>query len=443
MSRLFSYIKKEMRKYPNQTLTDGVKTVTFTDLLANAQSQAKQLTKQKYGILCESSLGTATAVLACFYAGKTAVLLSSRYGRQHCASIITKTKLSHLITDEGIHRLSEDSQEKEDLSDVALMMCTSGTTGLPKAAMITQENLIANLEDIRKYFKIDCGDRILISRPLYHCAVLTGEFLISLLLGVQIHFFDASFNPAAILSKIQSENITVFCATPTLLYHLASFALRFHKRLPLKKIAVSGECMTERAARKIRDALPDADIYHVYGLTEASPRVSFLPPELFDKAPCSVGVPLASLTCRVDGGELLISGKSVMKGYYEDPIYTEQALSGGWLHTGDLADIDINGLITIHGRKDSMIIRSGMNIYPAEIENKLLEDERVQEVVAFGVPDKTVGQRIHIKAVSSLAIDELFALCREKLPPVQCPDVIELAEWLARSASGKLVRGQP
>ena len=200
--------------------------------------------------------------------------------------------------------------------------------------------------------------------------------------------------------------------------------------------------MTERAARKIREAFPNADIYHVYGLTEASPRVSFLPPELFDKAPCSVGFPLASLTCRVDGGELLVSGKSVMRGYYEDPIYTEQALSGGWLHTGDLADINADGLITIHGRKDNMIIRCGMNIYPAEIENKLLEDENVQEIIAFGVADKTVGQRIYIKAVSSLTKEKLFSLCREKLSPVQYPDKIELVDKLLKNASGKLIRRQ-
>lgn len=136
MSSLFSHIEKEMHKYPNQTLTDGVKTVTFTRILANARNQAKLLTKPKYGILCESSLGAATAVLACFCAGKTAVLLSLRYGRQHCASIIAKTRVSHLITDQGIHRLSEDIREKEDLSGVALLMCTSGTTGTPKAAMI-------------------------------------------------------------------------------------------------------------------------------------------------------------------------------------------------------------------------------------------------------------------------------------------------------------------
>lgn len=443
MSSLFSYIEKEMHKYPNQTLTDGIKTLSYAQLLADAQSQAELLTKPKYGILCEKSLNTVAAVLACFCAGKTAVLLSSRYGRQHCASIIAKTRVSYLITDQGIHCLSEDVREKENLSGVALLMCTSGTTGKPKAAMITEENLIANLEDIRKYFKIDSDDRILISRPLYHCAVLTGEFLVSLLLCVQIHFFEGSFNPSALLSRIQNENITVFCGTPTLLYHLSSFALRFHKQLSLKKIVISGECMTERAARKIREAFPNADIYHVYGLTEASPRVSFLPPELFDKAPCSVGFPLASLTCRVDGGELLVSGKSVMRGYYEDPLYTKQALSGGWLHTGDLADINADGLITIHGRKDNMIIRSGMNIYPAEIENKLLEDENVQEIIAFGVPDKTVGQRIYIKAVSSLTKEKLFALCREKLSPVQYPDEIELVDKLLKNASGKLIRRQP
>lgn len=441
--KLYDYLKEHMLKYPQQMLTNGTVHITYIQLLDFAQQQAKLLTKQKYGILCENSLNTAKAILSCLCAGKTAVILSSKYGEQHCEKIIEKTKLSYLITDDEIKQIAEEQPEYEDLSDVALIMCTSGTTGSPKGAMITNDNLLINLKDIKAYFTIHTNDRILITRPLYHCAVLTGEFLISLLQGAQIYFYDGVFNPLSILSKIQKDDITVFCATPTILYHLSVIACRKKEKPPLEKIAVSGECMTGTVAMKIRECLPDTDIFHVYGLTEASPRVSFLLPEQFDSNPYSVGIPLQSLLVKLENEELLVKGGSVTKGYYEDKAATSKVIKGGWLHTGDLAEISLDGLITIKGRKDHLIIRGGMNIYPAEIENNLLQDKNIEEAMAYGVNDKTVGQKICLTVVSRLTKDEVFALCREKLPAYQHPDVIEIVKELPRNASGKLIRRKP
>ena len=158
-------------------------------------------------------------------------------------------KLSYLITEEGINKISDEQNECEDLSDVALIMCTSGTTGKPKGAMITHSNLITNLTDISKYFGINDTDHILIARPLYHCAVLTGEFLISLIKGLRISFMTEGFVPTKILKKAKEAEVTVLCGTPTLLYHLSSINLKLKEPLVLKSIAVSGECMTEAVAK--------------------------------------------------------------------------------------------------------------------------------------------------------------------------------------------------
>lgn len=437
---LYEFLKEQMLQYPEQTISNGKETITYKELLLYAEEFGSSLENDKYGLLFDSDLDTAKALLACLFADKTAVLLSKRYGELHTKRIIETVKLSHIITENGIQQISEPQKECEDLSDIALIMCTSGTTGVPKGAMITYENLISNLTDIYAYFNIFANDHILIARPLYHCAVLTGEFFISLIKGVKITFLSEGFVPTRILNTAREEGITVLCGTPTLLYHLSILNLKSKERLKLKSIAVSGECMTKTVAETIRKAFPYADIYNVYGLTEASPRVSYLSPQDFDEYPLSVGVPLASLKAKIVDNELLISGKSVMKGYYNNSAATDKAKINGWLHTGDVAEMDLEGRIYIKCRKDNMIIRAGMNIYPQEIENALKAESSITDVLAYGKKNSTVSEKIHIKVVTELSISEVYNICKRKLPSYELPDVIEIVNEIPKNASGKVIR---
>ena len=361
---LYEYIKRRMLENPDQLVSDGIKTLTYSEILERAEELGTQLTEEKYGLLCDTDFDTAISLFACFYARKTAVPLSKKYGDKHISRIIEKVQIAHLITSSGVVRISDTMPEPEDLTDVALIMCTSGTTGNPKGAMITEKNLVTNLYDIEKYFQINNKDHILIARPLYHCAVLTGELLISLIKGLQISFFSEGFIPQRILSVAKDKKITVLCGTPTLFYHLAALNSKSKNPLDLRVIVVSGECMTQKAAESIRRAFSNSKIYNVYGLTEASPRACYLPPEEFDLTPLSVGVPLASLKAKIEDNELLLKGGSIMKGYYNDPDATAKAIRNGWLYTGDIAERDESGRVYIKCRRDNMIIRSGMNIYP-------------------------------------------------------------------------------
>lgn len=191
----------------------------------------------------------------------------------------------------------------------------------------------------------------------------------------------------------------------------------------------------------MRSVFPDADIYNVYGLTEASPRVSYLPPELFDEYPLSVGFPLSSVSAKINDGELLIKGASVMKGYYGNPEATARVKRSGWLHTGDIAEITDKGLIFIKTRKDNLIIRAGMNIYPQEIENALKSDPRIVEVLAYGEKRTTAGQKVCLKVVTNgLTKSEVFSICKKLLPAYQLPDRIDIVEDIPRNASGKIIR---
>ena len=148
------------------------------------------------------------------------------------------------------------------------------------------------------YFNIKNDDSILISRPLFHCAVMVGEFFISLVKGVKIHFYSDNFNPFTYAELIKEKNITIFCGTPTM---MRAFS-RLRKKttsLPLKNIAISGEYMSDETATKLKKAFPYANIYYVYGLTEASPRVAYLPPENFGEGKLSVGRPLKSVKIKI------------------------------------------------------------------------------------------------------------------------------------------------
>lgn len=440
---LYEFLKEAMLKNPSKTLRDEENVITFKELIEYAESFAKKLTYHKYGILCRSELDTAKALMSCLCAKKTAVILSHRYGDKHSKRIIDKINLSYIITENEVENVADEKYETEDLSDVALIMCTSGTTGTPKGAMITNENLVTNLGDIEKYFSINEADRILIARPLYHCAVLTGEFFISLIKGLDIVFIGGDFNPIKVVEKIRQEQISVMCGTPTLFYHICNIAKRQAERMSLRTIAVSGECMTQIVADKMQQSMLDVRIYNVYGLTEASPRVSFLSPDLFNKYPTSVGIPLSSITAKTVDDELVIKGKSIMKGYYNDSESTHRAIVDGWLYTGDVAQIDENGFIYIKSRKDNMIIRAGMNIYPQEIENAIKQDFRIKEALAMGVKSDKVSQKIHL-TVSGEDLTKSYVLdvCKKYLSTYQFPDEIEIVSDIPKNASGKILRSK-
>lgn len=453
---IWQELRRRMLHAPGQTVTEGSRVLTYRGMVRMAEKLAGTLNEPAYAILCRSELQAAIALLACLAAGRTAVPLSYRYGEVHAGRILKSVCPAGLLTDKNGALAAEPYDPagyRPPEKPPALILCTSGTTGTPKGAMIREENLLCNLQDIDAYFSIGPADAILITRPLYHCAVLTGEFLISLWKGARIRFFPDAFNPPVLCDAVCRDGITVLGGTPTLFGHLCRAAARRKEPLPLRTAAVSGECLTEIAAARIRAALPDTAIYHVYGLTEASPRVAYLPPSLFDRFPSSVGYPLRSLSvCIADGegrplppdtdGELLVRGPSVMQGYFQNPGATARALRDGWLHTGDIASISQDGRITIRCRKDNMIIHAGLNIYPQEIENALKAETAIRDVLAYGIPDPLCGQRIGLQVVGGLSRQEVALLCRRLLPPYEQPGEIHLVDELPRNGSGKLIRSR-
>lgn len=451
---LWDYIKKHMLAHQNKTICEENAKISFEDIVIWSENFAVKLKDIRCcAILCHSEMAAAMALLACFAAKVTALPLSFRYGEAHCNKILEAINPDAIIMDvhdELTVYTITNAQYITPPEHPALIMCTSGTTGKPKGTMLSEKNIITNVSDIADYFAIDTTDTILIARPLYHCAVLTGEFLTAIVRGVNIRFYSEQFNPTKMLELIREYQITVFCGTPTLLSIMARFN-RGTAAQTLKHICISGECMSAEVGLKIHAAFPKCKIYHIYGLTEACPRVSYLPPEFFCDHPDCVGIPLKSVSIKIlnqtgelchenEEGILYVKGGNVMLGYYQAPRKTRSVLKDGWLCTGDIALVNDAGFLKIKGRSDDLIIKSGMNVYPAEIEGVLKQDPRVKEVLVYGFRNQ-LGTQIGMKLVGDFySVEEAKQFCMKALPSFQVPSVIELVGELPKNGSGKVIR---
>ena len=473
---MWSFLVAQMSKYPESVFFDVERSISYAQIIDQVQIYAESLLsrlpkKSKCCILCDNEINTAIAILSCWNADMIAIPLSKNYGEKHCESIISLVQPDIVITDvnegraglftynltaETFHGKQTGTIIESELGDCAAILCTSGTTGVPKGAIITSKGLKNNVLAIIDYFQINCSDTILLARPLYHCAVLTGEFLVSIFKGLNIGFFNEKYNPSNLIDYSISSNVTVLCGTPTLFHHISLLAQRTQQKLPIKVIALSGECLTKDIAMQIRRTFLEAEIYHVYGLTEASPRVSYLPPGLFDSIPESVGVPLNNVKIRIINAEsgnrqpvntpglVIVKSPSIMKGYYRNEEGTKQAVRNSWLNTSDIGVQDEYGNLFILSRADDMIIKAGMNIYPKEIEVAISTLPAIADVIAYGVPSK-VGQEIAINVVlengyEGTSVKELLKDINMILPAYQMPSHVHIVKELEHNSSGKRIK---
>lgn len=439
----------------NQFVAEGERLVSYSELIRESEKLAVFLSGYKCcAIKCRGEINTAIGLMACFAAKITAVPMPGRYGEKYCDRIRKKISPDIIVSDEtGVIEIqaSEESTYVAPHRHPALIMCTSGTTGEPKGVMLSENNILCNLQDMLSYFKLDSNDSILITRPLFHCAVLVGEFLVGILSGAKVFFYSEAFNPQKILKEIENKNITTFCGTPTTIEKLAYFSNRFNTS-SLKQISISGECLDSVSAKRITDGFCAAKIFHVYGLTEASPRVCYLPHNMFGMYSDYVGKPFNSIQTRIvdeqykevrpdEKGTLWIKGKNVMIGYYGDSKKTNKVLRNGWLCTGDIASKNEEGYIRIWGREDDLIIKAGMNIYPQEIEMELKKDSRVSDIVAYGYKEENGYMQIGIIVSGVFSSEmEVKTMCAALLPSFEIPNKIEIVTSVNENSFGKKKR---
>jgi len=342
-------------------------------------------------------------------------------------------------------------------NDVATIIYTSGTTGNPKGVTLSHKNLVSNIQSILSYLKLTEKDRILNVLPFYYTygnSVLHTHLAV----GGSIVLENSMMYPNRILEKMVSENVSGFSGVPsTFSLLLGRTNLSEYDLSSVRYMTQAGGPMPPANIKQLLDELPHIQFFVMYGQTEASARLTYLPPEkLFEKLG-SVGIPIDGVTIEIHDehdkpvdagvkGEICAHGDNIMLGYWKDPESTNQVIINGWLHTGDLAHMDSDGFIYIDGRSSDMIKSGANRISPKEIEEVIAELHNVQEVAVIGVPDDILGEVIKAVIVKRpgeyLESREVQAYCKSNLPDYKVPKIIEFLDEVPKTASGKIKRYQ-
>lgn len=346
--------------------------------------------------------------------------------------------------------------------DTAVILYTSGTTGHPKGAELTHDNMVLNAIASRDMFQPATQggflqDVALITLPLFHSTAQTCQMNSGLLGGLRLVLLPR-FDPAIVLETMRREQVGFWIGVPTMYWALLQFvtATNFDTASVAAhlRVCVSGGAPMPVDVMRRFEATFGVRILEGYGLSETSPVACFNQLHRPSK-PGTVGQPIFGVDVRcVDAqgafvpagerGEVVIRGPNVMKAYYNRPEATAEAMRNGWFHTGDVGTIDADGYLTIVDRTKDMIIRSGFNVYPREIEEVLMTHPAVALAAVVGVPDEGLGEEVKAFVVRRLDMplteEELLAWGREQFAAYKYPRLIEFRDTLPVSATGKILK---
>ncbi len=339
---------------------------------------------------------------------------------------------------------------------LALLQYTGGTTGVAKGAMLTHGNLLANLEQAFAMGRshIDEGREVVLTAlPLYHIFAFTFNLLCFFAVGAR-NVLAPSPRPIGNLQRaFDNYPITWVSGVNTLFNALLNE--EWFTAFPPKhlKAAVAGGAALQSAVASRWQAVTGTRIAEGYGLTESSPVVCFNPLDGVHK-PDSIGVPVPGTDVRLvddhgqpvplgEPGELVVRGPQVMQGYWQRPDETAKTICDGWLHTGDVAVMDGDGYFRIVDRKKDMILVSGFNVYPNEVEDAIARMDEVLEVAVIGVPDAKSGEAVHafvVPMADGLTEEQVRAHCRRLLTDYKVPKRVEFRRELPKTPIGKILR---
>ena len=340
--------------------------------------------------------------------------------------------------------------------DTAVILYTSGTTGKPKGAELTHLNLWRNAEvSARTTCEIGPGDVVLGALPLFHSFGQTVSMNASLYVGACLTLLPR-FDPGEALETMERDRVTHFYGVPTMYGALLHHPERERfDTSSLRSCITGGAAMPVEVLRGFERAF-GCIILEGYGLSETSPVACSNHPGR-ERKPGSIGTPIEGVEMRLvdeDGrpveqgevGEIVIRGHNIMKGYWQQPEATAEAMRGGWFHSGDLARQDEDGYFYIVDRKKDMIIRGGYNVYPREVEEVLYEHPKIREAAVVGVPHDEWGEEIGAAVVpaegETLTPDEVSAYVRERLAAYKYPRVVWFLDELPKGPTGKILKRQ-
>ena len=345
---------------------------------------------------------------------------------------------------------------KGESDDVILLQYTGGTTGVSKGAMLTNKNLVANMLQIRSImmpFLTEKEEVALSPLPMYHIFAFVVNALALMSIGTKTVLITNPRDLKSVVTAMKSDPPTLITGVNTLFNALINFkdftALDFSKL----KVTVGGGMAVQRPVAEKWQKLTGCPLSEGYGMTEASPVISCNPLDETGQIG-TIGMPVPSTEVRLvdeagnvlpqgEIGEIQVKGPQVMKGYYNRPEATADTIKEGWLSTGDIGVMQKDGFFKIVDRKKDMILVSGFNVYPNEIEDFVATNEKVLEVAAIGVEDEKSGEVVKIFVVkkdNSLNEKELKAFCKEGLTGYKVPKHIEFKDELPKTNVGKILR---
>lgn len=338
--------------------------------------------------------------------------------------------------------------------DVAIMLHTSGTTSNPKRVMLTHSNLINNIESNISSLNLTQNDRVLISMPMYFGYCNTAQFLTHLYLGASIIILNSMFLPKQFFQTVEQEKITNFTGVPSMLLMLLDYRYADkYDYTSLRYVCFGGGKMPENKLKMLIEKYQTIGFVQTYGQTECSPRVTALLPTFALSKLGSVGTPIPGVQLKIvseemqeckenEVGEIIVTGKNIMKGYFKQLKITNETIINGWIHTGDLGYLDKDGFLYLTGRKKNMIISGGINIYPEEVEQIMLEHEAVAEVCVVAEEHERLGEVPVAKVIlkSEVTKKELAAYCSSRLANYKVPTKYEFVSELTKTYNGKIKR---
>ncbi len=342
--------------------------------------------------------------------------------------------------------------------DLALLQYTGGTTGVAKGAMLTHGNILANLDQVKAMGgrHMSGEDCVLTALPLYHIFAFTANLMTFFELGARNILVPSPRPVQNIQRALENYPITWVTGVNTLFNGLMNeewFAAFPPKTL---KAAIAGGTALHHAVAERWQKITGTRVAEGYGLTETSPLVSFNPLEQPARIG-SIGVPVpgtdvalvddnAEPVAQGEPGELIVKGPQVMRGYWQRPDDTAKSIQNGWFFTGDVAVMDTDGYLTIVDRKKDMVLVSGFNVYPNEVEDCLAKLENVLEAAVIAVPDKHTGEAVRAYVVQNpdapgtVTKEEIIAHCRKHLAAYKVPKSVMIRDELPKSPIGKILR---
>lgn len=504
--RLHDYLDYRAREHPDEEFAvHGERRLTYREALAEVNRLANALASgdlqvgDRIAVLSKNSIEFAQLYYACSKAGVVPVPLNYRLAPGEWSYIANdagaklllasdeyagaidgirgelKTVERFLVIDGGGGAGWEDyrawvagqpDSSPERAGEVTAdhdvyQMYTSGTTGHPKGAVLTHSALSANLTQITMMIKAAPGERALVVAPLYHAAGAVTAF-VAVYWGACL-YIQSDFNPIEVVRALDEERVAMTTLVPAMIQACLVYVPDVDKReyKNLRQITYGASPIAEETLRRAMDAFK-CDFAQAYGMTETTAVLSYLFPDDHRRAVrekpellLSAGRPVVGTELRVVDendqpvpagtiGEIIARGPQLMRGYWNLPDESAEALRGGWMHTGDAGTMDEEGYIYIQDRVKDMIVSGGENVYPRVIEDVLFQHPAVADVAVIGVPDEQWGETVKAIVVlregAAATEEELIDFCRGKLGGFERPRSVDFVPALPRNPSGKVLK---